>query len=98
MKEAVATAKLSADEQVEIMNGVLKDLSDSLSAEAYTGDYAVMVSGFCECMNNEINADDATYTEMDSIERILYALRDRYIPSLMDARSFVVMMLLQKVF
>ena len=90
MKEAVATAKLSADEQVEIMNGVLKDLSDSLSAEAYTGDYAVMVSGFCECMNNEINADDATYTEMDSIERILYALRDRYIPSLMDARSFVV--------
>lgn len=87
---AQTEAGKSIAKQVSVQNGITKALTDSIESGAYTSDYATMATNFCNCMNDEINAVDATYTEMDSIVQILYSFRDVYIPTLVKARGLEV--------
>ena len=87
---AQSEANKSVAKQVSVQNGITKALTDSIESGAYTGDYATMAGTFCNCMNAEINAADATYTEMDSIVQILYSFRDVYVPTLVKARALEV--------
>ena len=87
---AQTTAAASIEKQVSVKSGITAALTDSIDNGAYEGDYLTMATKFRDCMLNEINADDATYTEMDSIVQILYSFRDSYVPTLVEARALVV--------
>lgn len=87
---AQAEAQKSVDKQVEVENGILAALTDSITDGVYTDVYSEIVQSFCQCMTNAINAETATYTEMDSLSAILYALRDSYIPVLKQAKEMEV--------
>lgn len=87
---AQTTAAASISKQVSVKSGITAALTDSIDNGAYEGDYLTMATKFRDCMLNEINAEDATYTEMDSIVQILYSFRDSYVPTLVEARALVV--------
>ena len=87
---AQTTAATSIEKQVSVKSGITAALTDSIDNGAYEGDYLTMATKFRDCMLNEINAEDATYTEMDSIVQILYGFRDSYVPTLVEARALVV--------
>lgn len=87
---AQTTAAASIEKQVSVKSGITAALTDSIDNGAYEGDYLTMATKFRDCMLNEINAEDATYTEMDSIVQILYSFRDSYVPTLVEARALVV--------
>ena len=90
MKDAMSEAYKSVDKQNSVMAGIYKALKDSVDMEVYSGDYYDMASRFLSCMEDEINSADASYVEMDSLEGILYAFRDRYVPTLYAARELTV--------
>lgn len=90
MKDAMSEAYKSVDKQNSVMAGIYKALEDSVDMEVYSGDYYDMASRFLSCMEDEINSADASYVEMDSLEGILYAFRDRYVPTLYAARELTV--------
>lgn len=90
MKDAMSEAYKSVDKQNSVMAGIYKALKDSVDMEVYSGDYYDMASRFLSCMDDEINPADASYVEMDSLEGILYAFRDRYVPTLYVARELTV--------
>ena len=90
MKDAMSEAYKSVDKQNSVMAGIYKALKDSVDMEVYSGDYYDMASRFLSCMDDEINSADASYVEMDSLEGILYAFRDRYVPTLYAARELTV--------
>ena len=90
MKDAMSEAYKSVDKQNSVMAGIYKALKDSVDMEVYSGDYYDMASRFLSCMDDEINSADASYVEMDSLEGILYAFRDRYVPTLYSARELTV--------
>lgn len=84
-------AGLSVNKQVAVMtNSLYSALKDSISTGAYTGIYAEMASGFINGMENAINAEDATYKEMDSLLLILQRFRNVYVPTYSKAESMVV--------
>ncbi len=87
---AQTTAATSISKQVSVKSGITAALTDSIDNGAYEGDYLTMATKFRDCMLAEINAEDATYTEMDSIVQILYSFRDSYVPTLVEARALVV--------
>lgn len=87
---AQTTAAASIEKQVSVKSGITAALTDSIDNGAYEGDYLTMATKFRDCMLAEINAEDATYTEMDSIVQILYSFRDSYVPTLVEARALVV--------
>ena len=87
---AQTTAAASISKQVSVKSGITAALTDSIDNGAYEGDYLTMATKFRDCMLAEINAEDATYTEMDSIVQILYSFRDSYVPTLVEARALVV--------
>lgn len=87
---AQTTASASISKQVSVKAGITAALTDSIDNGAYEGDYLTMATKFRDCMLAEINAEDATYTEMDSIVQILYSFRDSYVPTLVEARALVV--------
>lgn len=87
---AQTTAATSIEKQVSVKSGITAALTDSIDNGAYEGDYLTMATKFRDCMLAEINAEDATYTEMDSIVQILYSFRDSYVPTLVEARALVV--------
>lgn len=87
---AQTTASASIEKQVSVKAGITAALTDSIDNGAYEGDYLTMATKFRDCMLAEINAEDATYTEMDSIVQILYSFRDSYVPTLVEARALVV--------
>ncbi len=87
---AQTTAAASISKQVSVKAGITAALTDSIDNGAYEGDYLTMATKFRDCMLAEINAEDATYTEMDSIVQILYSFRDSYVPTLVEARALVV--------
>lgn len=87
---AQAEAQKSVDKQVEVKNGVLAALTDSITEGVYTDVYSEIVQSFCECMTAAINAENATYTEMDSLSSILTGLRDDYLPVLKEAKEMKV--------
>ena len=87
---AQTTAVASIEKQVSVKSGITAALTDSIDNGAYEGDYLTMATKFRDCMLAEINAEDATYTEMDSIVQILYSFRDSYVPTLVEARALVV--------
>lgn len=90
MKDAMSEAYKSVDKQNSVMAGIYKALKDSVDMEVYSGDYYDMASRFLSCMDDEINSADASYVEMDSLEGILYAFRDRYVSTLYAARELTV--------
>lgn len=90
LTEAQTTATASIEKQVSVKSGITAALTDSIDNGAYEGDYLTMATNFRDCMLDEINAEDATYTEMDSIVQILYGFRDSYVPALVEARALVV--------
>ncbi len=90
MKDAMSEAYKSVDKQNSVMAGIYKALKDSVDMEVYSGDYYEMASRFLSCMEDEINSADASYVKMDSIEGILYAFRDSYVPTLYAARELTV--------
>lgn len=84
-------AQLSVNKQVVVLNNSLYSaLKDSISTGAYTGIYAEMASGFINGMENAINAEDATYKEMDSLLLILQRFRNVYVPTYSKAETMVV--------
>lgn len=85
--EAYAAASNLKYHQV-INEGIVPALADSIENESYTGDVLKMAQNFYECMMAEINAADASYLKMDSLESILYAFRDKYISSYNKAVLF----------
>ena len=87
---AQAEAQKSVDKQVAVKNGILAALTDSLTNGVYTDVYSEIANSFCESMTNAINAEDATYTEMDSLTSILYCFRDEYMPVLKEAKELEV--------
>lgn len=88
LSDAQIEAEKSASKQVEVKNGIWSELTDSISqSTVFTGDYAEMISNICDCMNGAVNADDAVYTQMDSLQNILYRVRDNYLPVLYQARN-----------
>lgn len=87
---AQTTAAASISKQVSVKSGITAALTDSIDNGVYEGDYLTMATKFRDCMLAEINAEDATYTEMDSIVQILYSFRDSYVPTLVEARALVV--------
>lgn len=90
LAEAQTVAVASIEKQISVKSGITAALTDSIDNGAYEGDYLTMATKFRDCMLAEINAEDATYTEMDSIVQILYTFRDSYIPTLVEARALVV--------
>lgn len=90
LAEAQTVAAASIEKQVSVKSGITAALTDSIDNGVYEGDYLTMATKFRDCMLAEINAEDATYTEMDSIVQILYTFRDSYIPTLVEARALVV--------
>lgn len=88
LSDAQIEAEKSASKQVEVKNGIWSELTDSISqSTVFTGDYAEMISNICDCMNGAVNVDDAVYTQMDSLQNILYRVRDNYLPVLYQARN-----------
>lgn len=90
MKEVMSEANKSVEKQISVMTGIYKALRDSVDMEAYSSDYYEMANNFLNCMEDEINSSEASYVYMDSLESILYAFRDRYIPTLYSAKEFIV--------
>lgn len=97
LSEAQTEAEKSTAKQVEVKNGIWKELNDSISqGSVFTGDYAELISNICDCMNKAVCADGAVYTEMDSLQNILFKLRDDYLPVLYEARNMHVNDILAK--
>lgn len=90
IKDAMAEAYKSVNKQNGLMAGVYKALTDSVETNVYTGKVYDMASNLVNCMKKEINSENATYTEMDSLENILKAFYDRYLPTLQTAEELEV--------
>lgn len=73
-------AQKSLDKQSLVMNGILHDLQDSVSAGTFVDEYADMAQGFCNGMMNAVESQYATYKDMDSIQAIVQYFYDAYLP------------------
>lgn len=86
---AQSKASLSASKQYDVLTrGIMSALKDSIDKNIYEGVYSDMADNLCGCMLSEVNSDNATYLNMDSLEHILYVFRDEYVPVLAKAEVF----------
>jgi len=87
LKTATKTAQASIDKHDAVEAGSLNDLRTKASDGTYATNQATVANLAVEQMNALQDADDATYTEMDSLTTILRYYRDNYLPVLGEAEN-----------
>ena len=86
LNRVITTANASIKKYNDVMVGSLNDLKNNI-AESYKDSQITVAQATVDAMTAFMNADNATYTEMDSLTALLRNFRDNYLPTLGTAQG-----------
>lgn len=89
LNRTITTANASIKKYNEVMAGSLNDLKNNI-AESYKANQTTVAQATVDAMTSFMAANNATYTEMDSLTALLRNFRDNYLPTLGTAQDLTI--------